>query len=84
MSQINTSTPEQPRFVAEWEPAKGSIIRYPLGLPGSLPIDLSNNGLLYVVVSSSLQANLKIRALSANGINMTNVRYIITNNDSIG
>ena len=81
LSQINTSTPEQPRFVAEWEPAKGSIIRYPLGLPYSLLIDLSNNGLLYVVVSSSLQATCN-SALSANGINMTNVRYIITNNDS--
>ena len=81
LSQINTSTPEQPRFVAEWEPAKGSIIRYPLGLPYSLLIDLSNNGLLYVVVSSSLQATCN-SALSANGINMANVRYIITNNDS--
>lgn len=81
LSQINTSTPEQPRFVVEWEPAKGSIIRYPLGLPYSLLIDLSNNGLLYVVVSSSLQATCN-SALSANGINMTNVRYIITNNDS--
>jgi len=81
LSQINTSTPEQPRFVAEWEPAKGSIIRYPLGLPYSLLIDLSNNGLLYVVVSSSLQATCN-SALSTNGINMANVRYIITNNDS--
>ncbi len=81
LSQINNSTPEQPRFVAEWEPAKGSIIRYPLGLPYSLLIDLSNNGLLYVVVSSSLQATCN-SALSTNGINMTNVRYIITNNDS--
>ena len=81
LSQINTSTPEQPRFVAEWEPAKGSIIRYPLGLPYSLLIDLSNNGLLYVVVSSSLQATCN-SALSTNGINMANVRYIVTNNDS--
>jgi len=81
LSQINNSTPEQPRFVAEWEPAKGSIIRYPLGLPYSLLIDLSNNGLLYVVVSSSLQATCN-SALSTNGINMANVRYIVTNNDS--
>ena len=81
LSQINTATPVQPRFVAEWEPAKGSIIRYPVGLPYTMIADLSNNGLLYVVVSSSSQATCN-SALSTNGINMANVRYIITNNDS--
>ncbi len=43
--------------------------------------DLSNNGLLYVIVFSSSQATCNSE-LSANGINMANVRYIITNNDS--
>ncbi|HNX02542.1 MAG TPA: C25 family cysteine peptidase [Candidatus Cloacimonas sp.] len=81
LSQINTATPSQPRFVAEWEPAKGSIIRYPVGLPYTMIADLSNNGLLYVVVSSSSQATCN-SAFSTNGINMANVRYIITNNDS--
>ena len=81
LSQINTPAPEQPRFVAEWEPAKGSIIRYPVGLPYTMIADLSNNGLLYVIVSSSSQATCNSE-LSANGINMANVRYIITNNDS--
>jgi agmatine/peptidylarginine deiminase len=81
LSQINTATPVRPRFVAEWEPAKGSIIRYPVGLPYTMIADLSNNGLLYVVVSSSSQATCN-SALSTNGINMANVRYIITNNDS--
>ena len=80
LQQVNVP-PDQPRFVAEWEPAQGSIIRYPFGLPYSLIADLSNNCLLYVIVSSSLQATCN-SALVSNGVNMANVRYIVTDNDT--
>ena len=48
--------PTEPRFVAEWEPAQGAVIRYPFGQPFSLLRDLSNEALLYVIVSSSNQS----------------------------
>jgi agmatine/peptidylarginine deiminase len=73
--------PIGPRFVAEWEPAKGAIIRYPLGLPYNLLVALSNNGLLYVVVASSSQTACNT-ALTSNGVNMTNVRYINATTDT--
>ena len=75
VSGTGASLPAGPRFVAEWEPAQGAIVRYPLGLPYSMLAAMSNNGLLYVVVASSSQSACNT-ALSANGVNMANVRYI--------
>ncbi len=73
--------PVNPRFVAEWEPAKGAIVRYPFGQPYPLLKDMSNNGLLYVVVTSASQSACNT-ALSNNGVNMGNVRYINASTDS--
>lgn len=78
---VSDLIPNQPRFVAEWEPAQGAIIRYPLGLPYTLIADLSNNGLLYVLVSTANQSACNT-ALSGNSVNMTNVRYINADTDS--
>lgn len=78
---VSDLVPNNPRFVAEWEPAKGSIIAYPFGQPYSLIRDLSNHGLLYVVVSSSQQSTCA-SSLSSNSVNMTNVRYINATTDS--
>ncbi len=65
-----------PRFVAEWEPAVGSIIRYPFGQPNALIADLSNQGLLYVVVASSSQSACNSALNAISGMNMANVRYV--------
>lgn len=69
------TTPANPRFVAEWEPAQGAIVRYPLGQPYSLLRDLSQDALLYVIVASSSQSAAN-SALQSNGVTMANVRYI--------
>lgn len=66
----------EPRFVAEWEPALGAIIRYPFGQPNALIADLSNQGLLYVVVSSSSQSACNSALSAISGMNMANVRYV--------
>ncbi|HRV10149.1 MAG TPA: C25 family cysteine peptidase [Candidatus Cloacimonas sp.] len=81
LQQIYNPIPIQPRFVAEWEPAQGAIIRYPIGLPYSFIADISNNGLLYIIVSNSLQQSCN-SVLTSNGVNMANVRYINTSSDS--
>jgi agmatine/peptidylarginine deiminase len=73
--------PTGPRYVAEWEPAKGAIVRYPLGLPYTLLANVSQSDLLYVIVTSANQATAN-NLLSANGVNMTNVRYINASTDS--
>jgi agmatine/peptidylarginine deiminase len=73
--------PTGPRYVAEWEPAKGAIVRYPLGLPYTLLANVSQSDLLYVIVTAANQATAN-NLLSANGVNMTNVRYINAATDS--
>ncbi len=70
------------RNCAEWEPVTGVIVRYPLGLPYGLLVDLSNAGTLHVVVSSGYQSTAQSN-LSANGVNMANVEFLVRSNDSI-
>ncbi len=70
--------PVEPRFVAEWEPAVGSIIAYSggFGLPYPMIADLSTRGQLYVVVTSGTQ-NTANSLLSSNGVTMSNVSFIV-------
>jgi agmatine deiminase len=70
------------RNCAEWEPSTGVIVRYPLGLPYGLLVDLADAGTLHVVVSSGYQSTAQSN-LSANGVNMANVEFLVRNNDSI-
>lgn len=74
--------PPGPRLVAEWEPAKGVLVRYPLGLPYSLLADISQHGKLYVLVTSGEQSNCHTN-LSNNGVNMANVIYINASTNSV-
>lgn len=74
--------PPSPRLVAEWEPAKGVLVRYPLGLPYNLLADISQHGKLYVIVSSGDQSSCH-SSLSNNGVNMSNVIYINASTNSV-
>ncbi|MDP3115450.1 MAG: C25 family cysteine peptidase [Candidatus Cloacimonadaceae bacterium] len=73
--------PVNPRYVAEWEPAKGAVIRYPFGLPYSMMRDIAVDNLLYVVVTSANQSTCN-SLLTSNSVNMANVRYINAASDS--
>jgi agmatine/peptidylarginine deiminase len=70
------------RNCAEWEPCTGVLIRYPLGLPYNLLRDFDDDVILHVIVSSSYlsaaQANL-----TANGVDMAKVQFLVKPNDSI-
>ncbi|MCB1150619.1 agmatine deiminase family protein, partial [bacterium] len=70
------------RNVAEWEPATGVLIRYPLGLPYGLLRDLDDDVTLHVVVSSTYQATAQSN-LQANGVDMAKVQFLVRANDSI-
>ena len=65
-----------PRFVAEWEPAQGAVVRYPFGQPNSLLEALAEDDLLFVIVTENYQAQAQTD-LQAAGVNMENLRYII-------
>ena len=71
------------RNCAEWEPAVGVLVRYPLGLPYDLLRDFDDSNILYVLVAdAATQANAQA-ALTANGVNMAQVQWLIKPNDSI-
>jgi agmatine deiminase len=70
------------RNCAEWEPTTGVMIRYPLGLPYNLLRDLDDNVDLHVVVSSGY-LNTATSNLTANGVDMNRVHFLVRSNDSI-
>jgi len=70
------------RNCAEWEPATGVLIRYPLGLPYNLLRDMDDQVTLHVVVSSSYHATAASN-LAANGVDMDQVEFLVRANDSI-
>ena len=70
-----------PRFVAEFEPMQGVMIRYPLGIPTSLVAQLANNCRVYCIVSSSYQSQAQSSFQGA-GVNMSNVTFVNAASDS--
>lgn len=70
------------RNVAEWEPATGVLIRYPLGLPYALLRDLDDDVILHVIVSGTYLAAAQTN-LQANGVDMARVQFLVEPNDSI-
>ncbi|MGD8394974.1 MAG: hypothetical protein PVF43_05825, partial [Candidatus Eiseniibacteriota bacterium] len=79
IGQEHRSTPPPPapaRNCAEWEPVLGVLIRYPLGLPYDLVRDYSEHMMVYVLVSSSYQAQAE-SSFTSQGVNMANVEFLI-------
>ena len=70
-----------PRFVGEFEPMQGVMIRYPLGIPTSLVVQLANNCHVYCIVSSSYQGSAQNSFQNA-GVNMNNVTFVNAPSDS--
>ena len=66
------------RVVAEWEPALGTIIRWPLGIPPSLVIELANEDILYVLVETNNQQNQATNSFNNWGVDFANVVFINT------
>jgi agmatine deiminase len=69
--------PAQPvRMIAEWEPASGTLIRWPLGIPMSLVRELAEDDLLYTLVEGSYNENNARTTFQNGGVNMANVQFI--------
>ena len=82
MNFVETDPPTgEPRFVAEFEPMQGVMIRYPLGIPTSLVAQLSNNCMVYCIVSTS-QQNQAQNSFQSSGVNMSNVTFVNAPTDS--
>lgn len=79
---VETDPPEgEPRFVAEFEPMQGVMIRYPLGIPTSLVAQLADNCQVYCIVSASNQSQAQ-NAFQSAGVNMNKVTFVNAQSDS--
>lgn len=66
----------QRRMVAEWEPAYGTLIRWPLGIPATLVVELAQDDSLYVLVENTSQQNQATAHFNSLGVNMDHCRFI--------
>lgn len=79
---VETDPPAgEPRFVGEFEPMQGVMIRYPLDISTNLVAQLSNNCRVFCVVESSSQSSAQYSFQNA-GVNMDNVTFVNAPTDS--
>lgn len=64
------------RMVAEWEPAVGTLIRWPLGIPSGLVVELATDDSLFVLVESYYERDQAISDFTSWGVNMNHCRFI--------
>ena len=79
ITETNPPT-EAPRFVAEFEPMQGVMIRYPLGIPTSLVKSLAENCQVYCIVSGN-ESSARTSFSNA-GVNLNRVTFVNANSDS--
>ncbi len=80
---IPTDPPPAPvRAAAEFEPAEGVLIRYPLGIPLSLIANLSQHTTVVTIVSSTYYQNQAIASYNNGGVNLDNCEFMIAPTDS--
>ena len=68
----------QNRIVAEWEKALGTMIRWPLGIPSDLVVELASDDILYVLIENNFQQNSALTLFNSWGVNTSNVQFIFT------
>jgi agmatine/peptidylarginine deiminase len=65
-------------MVAEWEPAWGTLIRLPLGIPSDLVVKLAEDDSLYVLVESYYERDQAINTFSSWGVNVSHCRFLFS------
>ncbi|KAI8801908.1 hypothetical protein BJ742DRAFT_778783 [Cladochytrium replicatum] len=75
------SAPVRPEFVAEIDAMKGTLIRFPLGVPVSFVSDLTTHVQVYMLVSNFWRAFAE-KVMREGGAVMENIQWIIVETDS--
>ena len=70
------------RACAEWEPAFGTLIRWPLDIPASLVVELARDDSLYVLVNNSTVEGFARSAFESWSVNLDHVHFIHTTTNS--
>ncbi len=82
MGNRQTDPPPAPiRNIAEFERMQGVLIRYPFGISVSIISEMSEDVIIYCLVSSG-QQNAANNAMQNGGVNMDNVEYVLGPTDS--
>jgi len=75
--------PETPvRAIAEFEPMRGVLIAYPLGIPYSLVARLAEKEIVYTLVDDAATQSTALSNYQTNGVNTANCRFIVTDTDT--
>ncbi|MCD4829997.1 MAG: agmatine deiminase family protein [Candidatus Cloacimonetes bacterium] len=80
-----TDPPSEPvRPVAEWEPMRGSLVRWHngLGIPWSLAVELAENDELVTLVSGASQQAGAEAAYASHGVNLANCSFLVAATNS--
>lgn len=77
LSLYSQPTPDA-RMIAEWEPAIGSLIRWPLGIPSELVVELAEDDSLYILVENSSEEQQARAAFAGWNVQMDHCRFIFT------
>jgi agmatine deiminase len=80
-SSAEKSAPVNPRMIAEWEPMKAAVIRYPLGIPMNLVKLLADEDQVCVILSTSLESTAT-NSFKTAGVKMDNIKFIKAATDS--
>ena len=71
----------QIRQTAEFERMQGVLIRYPLGIPYDLIAEMSEDAIIYTVLTNTYLSQAQTN-YNSNGVNMANCEWIISATDS--
>lgn len=78
-SEDNSNDLNSARMCAEWEPALGTLIRWPIGIPVALVVELAEDDSLYVLVENQSQENQAISNFQSWGVNLDHCHFIRAN-----
>lgn len=70
------------RYIAEFEPMQGILIRYPLGIPYALIRDFSEHTIVYTIVANQTTMNNAVANYIQNDVNINNCQFIIAPTNS--
>jgi agmatine/peptidylarginine deiminase len=76
LSGLSAQSSLLPRVCAEWEPALGTLIAWPTGLPQELVVELARDDKLFVLVTGASAQATAATAFAGLGIDPAQVVYI--------
>jgi agmatine/peptidylarginine deiminase len=71
------------RIAAEWEPALGALISWPLHIPSALVVELARDDQLFVMVESANQQSQAEASFEDWGIDLSVVTFIVAPNGDV-